>query len=243
MTQPAWNLTLPLFDVEAALARLPATLRARVAWAQKPIEENLARLQTQPLTDDLVASAAQKMWPAIGSLQSALSKIVAENKDAWGAKVVDEIKREEVQLGTFVEDDDARDTLDWILGFLHSLFTVYMSSALQETMLPEAAIEELSKDESFQPYVRGLVTLMGAVAVARSDGDPQRARELLNVSFLEMNRFVATLRGQGVFITPFPNDGVDERRRRFLASADRVRRSFSASDWVVLRDARLRNIR
>lgn len=241
MAQPA--LTFPIFDVEAALRQLPAAMLARLAWARKPIEDGIQQLTEQPLTDELVATVAKSTWRALASVQNAFTKIAVENQDAWSAKVVDDMKSEEEILSALV-DADAANTLNWVLGFLHGLSTIFMASAAKQPELPDAAVDELAEDVNFQPYVRGLVALMAASAIAKKpNGDRQRVHDLLSISFLQLNRFVATLRGHGVFVTPFPGEGMEERRQRVLASADRVRRTLSDTDWAALRDARLRNIR
>jgi hypothetical protein len=66
---------------------------------------------------------------------------------------------------------------------------------------------------------------------------------LLDVAFLELNKFRATLRKAGVFLTPFPTETVEDRRRGLLESAERLRRSLSDDDWRVLEQARVRNLR
>jgi hypothetical protein len=39
---------------------MPAEVRARVVWATKPIENGLARVRAEPLTDDLIAQVTQE---------------------------------------------------------------------------------------------------------------------------------------------------------------------------------------
>ncbi len=230
--------------METALSRLPAAARARVAWAKKPIESALARLRTEPLTDDLVARVAEEAWKPIASLGRAAWEIMDSDLDEWRARFVDDFKQEERQLADFVGDDDARDTLRWVLGLLQSFLGLALAVPADLVIPPdEALFASLGADQDFQPYPRALVALMGAAETRKAGGDPERARELLDVAFLEMNRFRATLRRAGVSLTPFPNETVEERRRGLLESAERLRRSLSDEDWRVLEQARMRDLR
>jgi len=84
---------------------------------------------------------------------------------------------------------------------------------------------------------------MAAAETRRAEGDPQRARDLLDVAFLELMKFRATMRRLGVSLTPFPLETVEERRRGLLESADRLRKALSDEDWRVLEQARMRDLR
>ncbi len=235
---------IPILDVETVLARLPAEVRARVAWAKKPIENGLARLRTEPLTDDLVAQVTDGTWRPLMSLGQAFWGIVGTNMDEWRAKFVDDFKMEEDQLAAFVDQDDSRDTLRWVLALLHSFMGLALSTPIEFiAQFDETLLARLGADEDFKPYLRSLVVLMSAAETRRAGGDPQRARDLLDVAFLELNKFRATLRKHGVSLTPFPFETVDERRRGLLESADRLRKALSDEDWRVLGQARMRDLR
>ena len=226
------------------LSRLPAEARARVAWAKRPIENGLARLRTEPLTDDLVAQVADETWKPVASLGRAAWEIIGSDLDEWRARFVDDFKEEERQLADFVGDDDARDTLRWVLGLLQSFLGLTLALPPDfMTELDEPLFSALGADEEFKPYIRALIVLMGAAETRKAGGDRERARELLDVAFLELNKFRATLRRAGVFLTPFPNETVEERRHGLLDSADRLRRSLSDEDWRVLEQARMRDLR
>jgi hypothetical protein len=230
--------------LETALASLPAEARARVAWAEKPIETGLARLRTEPLTDDVVAQVTDEMWKPFGSLWRAFGKIVGKNQDEWRAKFVDDFKREEDQLAEFVEEDDSRDTLRWILGLLHSFLNLSLTVPAEfVSQIDEETLARASAEEDFKPYVRSLFVLMAAAETRRAEGDPQRARDLLDVSFLELSKFRATMRKLGVSLTPFPSESVEERRRGLLESAGRLREALTDEDWRVLEQGRTRNLR
>ncbi len=240
MTFPA----IPVLDVETVLARLPAEARARVSWAKKPIEEGLTRLRMEPLTDDLVAEVTDKMWGPFGSLWRALGEIVGTNQGEWRAKFVDDFNLEEHQLAAFVEQEESRDTLRWILGLLQSFLGLALSIPPEfSAQIDETTFAKLSADEGFKPYMRTVVVLMAAADTRRAKGDPQRARDLLDVAFLELSKFRATMRKHGVSLTPFPSETLEERRRGLLESADRLRKALSDDDWRVLEQARMHDLR
>ena len=226
------------------LARLPAEHRARVAWAKKPIESGLARLCTEPLTDDLVAQVASETWKPLVSIGRGFWSLIAANPDEWRAKLVDDYAREQDRFAAFVSDEDSRDTLRWILGLLQSFvgFSLSMPAELIR-QLDDALIERLGADADFRLYLQGLIALMAADHVRRTEGDPDRARDLLDVAFLELSKFRATLRKHGIFLSALPLESLDERRQRSLASAERLRAALSDDDWQVLEQARLRDLR
>ena len=235
---------IPVLDVETALSRLPAEARARVAWAKRPIENGLARLRTEPLTDALVAQVADETWKPVASLGRAAWEIIGSDLDEWRARFVDDFKEEERQLADFVGDDDSRDTLRWVLGLLQSFLGLTLSLPPDFMIqVDEPLFSALGADEEFKPYIRALIVLMGAAETRKTEGDRERARELLDVAFLELNKFRATLRRAGVFLTPFPNETVEKRRHGLLDSADRLRRSLSDEDWPILEQARMRDLR
>jgi hypothetical protein len=244
IAHPVTFPAIPVLDVERVLARLPAEARARVLWAKKPIEDGLARLRTELLTDDLVAQVTDEIWKPFASLWRALGEIVGTNQDEWRAKFVDDFKLEELQLAAFVEQEESRDTLRWILGLLQSFLGLALSVPPEFiAQIDEAAFAKASADEDFQPYMRTVVVLMAAAETRRAEGDPQRARDLLDVAFLELSRFRSTMRKHGVSLTPFPSETIEERRRGLLESADRLRRTLSDDDWQVLEQARMHDLR
>ena len=240
MTWPA----IPVLDVETVLGRLPAEGRARLAWAQKPIQDGLAKLRNEPLTDELVATVADETWKPLASLVRAFWQIVGTNVDEWRAKFVDDFSREERELAAFLADDDSRDTLRWILGLLQSVLGLAMSVPPGFiAQIDETAFARMDSDEGFKPYPRTLVLLMAAAGTRKAGGDPKRAGELLDVAFLELMKFRGTMRKLGASLTPFPGETLDQRRQGLLDSADRLRRSLSEEDWQALEEARTRDLR
>lgn len=235
---------IPVLDVDQVLARLPADARARLVWAKKPIEDGLARLCAEELTDDLVAKVAEAIWKPVVSIGRTFSSIVAASPDEWRAQFADDYRLEEQRLAAFVENEDSRDTLRWILGLLQSFLGLTLAIPAEFiTQIDDGLFEQLGGDAEFRLYLRGLVALMGANEARRVGISPQRARDLLDVAFLELNRFRAALRKQGVFLTPFPSETIDERRRALLDSAAKVREELSDDDWRVLDQARMRDLR
>jgi hypothetical protein len=230
--------------VETVLARLPAESRARLAWAKKPIENGLARLRTEPLTDELVSQITDETWKPLASLGRALEEMISTNLDEWRARLVDDFKLEEEQLAAFVEDESSRDTLRWILGVLQS-FSGLMLSLPREFLarIDENLLAQALADEDLKPYLRAIAVLLAAAETRKAGGDPARARDLLDVAFLELSTFRATLRKQGVSLTPFPSETIEERRRGLLESADRLRTVISSEDWRTLEQARVRDLR
>ena len=235
---------IPVLDVDQALARLPAEARARVVWAKKPIENGLARLCTEQLTDDLVAQVADETWKPLASIGRVFRSMVAASPDEWRARLVDDFKLEEERFAAFVEQEDSRDTLRWILGLLQSFVGLALSVPAEVVgEIDDGLLDQLGADADFRLYLRGSLALMGANETRRTGGDPQRARDLLDVAFLELNRFRATMRKHGVFLTPFPFETVEERRRGLLESAHRLRDALSEDDWRVLEQARMHDLR
>lgn len=235
---------IPILDVETVLDRLPAMVRARVAWSKKPIENGLARLRTEHLTDDLVAQVTDDVWKPLMSLGQAFWELVGTNQNEWRARFVDDFKLQEQQLAAFVEQEDSRDTLRWVLGLLQSFLSLALSVPPESIgTVDEATIARASADEGFKPYMRTTVVLMAAAETRRVAGDPQRGRDLLDVAFLELSRFRATMRRLGVSLAPFPLETLEERRRSLLESADRLRMALSDEDWRVFGEARMRDLR
>jgi hypothetical protein len=65
--------------VDTLLGRLTAEARARLAWAKNPIENGLARLRTEPLTDGLVTEVVEGTLKPFLSLGRAFAELVGAN--------------------------------------------------------------------------------------------------------------------------------------------------------------------
>ncbi len=230
--------------MDTLLGRLTAETRARVAWAKKPIENGLARLRAEPLTDELVVEVVEDTVKPLLSLGRAFREVVGASPDEWRARLMEDFKREENQLAAFVADEDSRDTLHWIVSLLRVFLGLTLSVPPEFIeQLDEAAFAGVTADEDFKPYLRALVVLMAAAEAAKEGRDPGRARDLLDVAFLELIKFRNVLRKHGVSLTPFPYETTDDRRKGLLEAVDRLRRTLSDDDWRVLEKARAGNLR
>jgi hypothetical protein len=219
-------------------------LRSCRSLRQVHEEDGIARLRAEPLTDELVETIADDTWKPVALLGRIFWEIVGNNIDEWRARLVDDFKKEERQLAEFLGDDDSRDTLRWVLGLFQS-FLGLMMSVPPEVISPidEATFARASADEDFKPYIRASIVLLAAAETRRVGGEPQRARDLLDIAFLELFKFRGTMRKLGVMLTPFPMETIDERHRGLLESAERLRRALTDSDWRTLEQARMRELR
>src|SRR5713101_9441246 len=133
-------------------------MRAQVAWAKKPIENGLVRLCTEELTDGLVAQVAEQIWKPLASIGRVCWSLVAASPDEWRAKLVDDFRLEEQRLAAFVEEEDSRDTLRWILGLLHSFLGLTLSIPAEFLrQIDDGTFEELGAADDFRPYLRGSI--------------------------------------------------------------------------------------
>jgi len=202
------------------------------------------RLRTEPLTDELVVQVSDDARLPLLSIARPFWRLVATNPGEWRARLMADFERNEQSLTAFVADEDSGDTLRWIVGILKSFagLTLSVPSELANE-LDEAAFASLKSDGNFNAYLRALITLMAAAEAAKQGGDPGRARNLLDVAFLELVKFRSALRKQGVSVTPFPYETIEERRRRLLEGSDRLRKALSPDDWRVLEQARVSDLR
>ena len=242
---PAGSGAFAVLDVESLLAHLPAETRARVVWAQAPIKAALQRLRTEPLTDELVQSAARQAWPPVLVLTQAFWESFATNREQWRTTLAADVLRDREALERLVDDDDARDTIAWIFGVLRSYYD-FVLTAVQPDPIPTVSQEELESvidDKNFLPLLAGQVALLGAIDAAKANADAERVRDLLDVAFLELNKARAALRRHGLWLTPFPDETQDERGARAIRYAQRVRGVLSEGDIEALEAARLRDLR
>jgi hypothetical protein len=244
-TLPAGSGALTVLDVETLLRRLPAEARARVAWAKKPIEVALGRLRAEPLTDALLDEAATAVSRPLTAIARALWEAVAAAPEEWRASLMEDLQRDEERLRAFLPDDDARDTLDWIGGFCRTLFDCVFAVARPAPIaqLGQEAIERLADERDFRSFIGGQVALMAAVDAAKANEGAESARDLVDVAFLELVRVRNLLRTQGLWFSAFPHETTEERRRRVLVDAERLRRATTHDDWQVVEAARMRDLR
>lgn len=155
-----------------------------------------------------------------------------------------ELAADEHALSTFVEDDDARDTLAWVTGLFRSVFTAAVASAPAElSAMSDEDWQRIGAQPAFVPYKAALLTFMAAADEARTGADHERARDLIDVAFLQMTAFGELMRSQGLYVTAFPYDTTEQRGQRAIYSANRLREALSPDDWRTLDAARFTNLR
>ena len=245
---PAFPLStgsLAILSIDALFGRLPAEVRATIAWAQPPIREALHELRKGELTDEAVEKAARQTWPAMQALVLAFWKSVAQNRGAWGATLVAELRHDQEKLEQFVEDEDSRETVEWLFSFwevmLH-LCLPLMSPALLQAV-PEAAWMKAAEDPELLPFLTGSIALTAALEAANDGEDRERARDLLDTAFLELNRARAHLRRIGLWVSPFQEETGVARVARTLRYAERARAVLTIEDVATLKAARVRDLR
>lgn len=231
-----------VLDLETTLARLPAQARAELEWARKPIQQALARLRTEALTDALIVEVADAIAQPMQSVSKAASLALSMSSDDSRAALMQEIQREEELLVSFLRDEDSTDSLRWILGLLRS---VYQHTAY----LPKQAFANLSDGAWNEAYARpemkhllqAYVALMATAEEARAQGSPERAADLIDVAFLELSSFRRLAKVSA--LSPFPFETLDDRRARLLTYSDRLRDSLGEADWGAIEAARMRELR
>jgi hypothetical protein len=239
---------MPILDVEALLESLPAEARATVAWAERPIEDGLARLRTQPLTEELLADVAAEVCRPIEAIAQAGLKAASTAQGESRDTLMDRFQQDENLLSAFLHDEDARDTLRWVVGLLRSFFdaSFHALAPLPSESLARVGAEaarQAAAEPEIKPVIRGIVAFTAALREAKDRGDPERVAELLNVSFLQLKDLLKLMRRNGVSMSTFPDETIEDRHRRLLESAARLRKSLTDDDWRVLDEARVHNLR
>jgi hypothetical protein len=235
----------PVLDVQNVLAHLNASARAQVLWAAKPIELGLARLRKEPLTDALVAEVADAIGKPLEALTRAVWRSAGANLDEFRAATMQALETEELRLGRFLDDEGARETLAYVLGFVRSFYSFTFAHAgfLLAALEDDGVWASVHEDPGAKPLWRGYLALAAACEEARIGADAGRARELVDVSFLELTEFRAFAQRQGIWLTAFPSETLVERRERGTRAAERLRRTFTQDDWIAIEGARMRDLR
>ncbi len=236
---------LPVLDVDAMLRRLPAQARANVAWARKLIADGLLRLRSEPLTDALVAEVAKTLVSPMEAVGAAAWHALAANVEAYRAAAMTDFRHEEEALSAFVVEEGSRDTISWITGLLRSFYSMAISTIAPQhrAKLEEETRPSVASLPGVAPFMRGMAALMAAAEEARAGQDPQRARDLVDVAFLNFTEFRNALREQGLQLSAFPYATTEQRRELLSDAARRVREAFTTEDWSALNEARMMNLR
>jgi hypothetical protein len=232
-------------DWEALFRRLPAPARANVTWTKPRIEAGLKRLLTEAVSDAVLDAVARDLMEPVRALGRAVLDLPASNRDECRASVMDDLRREEGRLNAFLPDDDSRDTLAWVLGFLRSFFGLVMTMAETghfASLDAEQLIEE-SNGPGLASFVRGQMALMAAVEAVREGVSADRCATLIDSAFLNFMAFRTAIRTQGLWLSPFPNETSGERQGSLLRYAARLREVLTDQDWQTLDNARIGDLR
>lgn len=234
-----------MLDVEEVLKRLPAEVRAQVAWTQKPIEEGLLRLRSEPLTDGLVAEVLEPLIRPFLTIGRVTWKWLAKNRDDFLALVMQDFRSREERLTAFLDTEDAIDTLRWVVGRLRSFYVLSFSLPVPE-QLPQVGDEAWTDTvlgPEFKAIMTGLVCFMAASDEAKTGSDRERAHDLLDVAFLQLTKLGEVTHDLGLWVSAFPSETLEERRARLLRDADRLREVLVDEDWALLEQARMHDLR
>ena len=128
---------------------------------------------------------------------------------------------------------------------LRSYFDFVLTIAHPDLILsvPDDALATIMENDDFQSLLAGQVALLGAIDAAKTNADVDRARDLLDVAFLELNKARVALRRHGLWLTPFPNETPDQRGARAIRYAERIRDALSEADMQALEGSLLRDLR
>lgn len=249
MAQPASPLdvrpgVLPLWDIDAALARLPAEQRAKVAWAKAPARAALSRLENEALTDELLEQVAKAFAKPLMAVTSALWEVLA-TREAWQTELEATFRDDTALMSRFLGGrEDAQDTLNWCLEFVRRL--VELTSMVNIPLLGNHSQDELSRATERPQFVvlmKAEVALLAALQIARISGDPERVAELIDLAFVALCEVQDSMRQDGLWLNPFVAESPDERAERTLRYARQARNVLSEEDVETLDAARLRSLR
>lgn len=237
--------TPPVLDIDAMMRRLPAQARADLVWTRTPIAEASSRLRAEPLTEELLETVAVSFVTPMCAIASAVWRALAENPDEWRAALMSDFSNEEASLQAFLGEEDSRDTLTWITGFLRFFYATAFSSLPMDRIASvlEEEFEEAARQPEAIGFLIGMATLMAAAEEARAGGDVERARELVDCSFLQFREFRDRLRQEGLNLSAFPFETTEQRRDRFRKAVRHLRIALSQEDWRAIADARISTLR
>jgi hypothetical protein len=246
MSLPAESLSavsLPIFDVDSAFAGLPAASRAQLAWARKPIADALDRLCSEPLDEALLDATADAIWPPFLRIGLEVFRVVAERGDEGAAEYERHLSAIEERLRDHLADDDATDTLSWILALLRSYGTWSLTFPRELLAdLTDADLRRALQDPMLRPIARVYAALAGAGELARRGENRELARELVDVAFLAAAEFRQNLERAGLWTWSVEQTDSERRERQGLY-ASRLRAALDAQDVQTIASARLSKLR
>jgi hypothetical protein len=158
---------------------------------------------------------------------------------------MEDLQRDETRLREYLDDEDAVDTLAWVVAFLRSFYGTILTllGPTELATLGQEAVEEHLEDPRVLSLLKGQVALMAALEAPKEEGARERVVELLDVAFLEFMEFRDHLRRDGFWLSPFPGETSEERRTGALKYGLRLRNALTDSDWKALDGARMGDLR
>lgn len=244
-TNAAPTGTALVLDVDALLAKLPAAARAQMAWVKAPIFDGLRRLRTEAFSDVLLDEVVAVTLQPLTALGRTFVELMAANRDLLRASLMDDFERDRTRLQAYVADADAADTAAWGLGFLRSFYDA-MLSYVEPGQLPTFygdQLEQAFEKKPLRSLIRGQVALMAGVEGVKADAPREKVVELLDIAFLELIDVRDSLRQHGLWISAFPEETSEQRRRDVVRYAGRLRELLSDEDWRSFDEARLGDLR
>lgn len=242
---PMNQRSFPILDVESLIERLPAQQRADLVWAVKPIKDALGRLCREPLTDQLLREASLEVMRPLYRVVAAFWHSVVAHRDEWRAILMDDLRREQNRMRDILRDEEAGETLDWVFGFLGSFLDLSFAMVQPEhvVQMEQSWIASAENDSGFLAFAVAQATLMAVVEGSKSNISAERAGELLDVSFLEFVKVRNDLQRSQIWISAFPHESIQDRRGKLLASVARLRQSLTDTNWQVVRNGRMGDLR
>jgi hypothetical protein len=234
-----------VLDVDALWARLPAALRAQITWVQAPITEGLQKLRTATLSDDLLDEVAGTLMRPLQTLSRAYVNLMASNRDEVRAALMADLERDAQLVQDYLNDPDAADTAKWVLGFLRSFFGTVLT-LVEPGHLADIdfdAMEKAMNKPDACSFLRGQVAIMGAIDGVKNDASKERVTELIDIAFLQLIDVRDQFRKLGVWLSAFPDETSEQRRRDALRYAGRLRELVTDEEWQAFDRARLGNLR
>lgn len=236
------GVVLPILDVDAVLAQLPAEVRARISWSKAPVERALARLRAEPLSDDLVTAVAREVTLPLLSLTRQVRELVGQ--ESWHGAFLTKFRSDADKVCDLLSDDDACETFSWCVSFLEALVELFaMLTPRMPEDLSEVALAAAAESDALLTIMRAQVALIGASEIARLHGDRARAATLADIAFVELCKVQDLLAREGLLVRPFKGEEASDRVDRTLRYAALARRSLSDEDMSTFEQARLRSLR
>ncbi|HEY6723379.1 MAG TPA: hypothetical protein VI197_05080 [Polyangiaceae bacterium] len=234
-----------VLDLDGLFRRLPTVARAKVTWTRPRIDAGLGRLLNDPLDDALLDEVAQELLEPVLALSQAAIQLLSSNRDEFRTFLMADLNQHEARLDSFLPDDDSRDTIAWMFGFLRSLLGTLLTIVVPNelSVIDQEQFAQATDSRELRSFMRAQVALTAAVQAAKDGVKPVRCAELIDIAFLDLMEFKKAIRSHGLWVSPFPTETSDEHRERLKRYADRLRETLTAEDWKTLDGARMGDLR